>query len=116
MKTFVLLNAILELVAGMALFLAPSVIPEMQGEGAMAHTVTRMYGGAALALGYYALMVWRNFGSGPVNGFLKTFVAFHIAVAVAAFFGYSQGISSFLGVCILHGVFGLATIYFLIKK
>ncbi len=116
MKTFVLINAILELVAGMVLFLSPSAVPEMKGETAMAYTFTRMYGGAAIALGYYAWMVWRNYGPGPVARFLKTFVFFHALVATAAFFGYSQGINSFIGVCMLHLILALATGYFILKN
>ena len=113
MKHFVLITAVIELVAGMALFLSPEIVPELKGEGAVGLTLARMYGAAALAIGYYALMVWRNFNPGPVHGFLKTFIVFHVGVAVASFFGYVQGLETFIGVVILHGLLALVTVYFL---
>lgn len=116
MKSFILFNAILELVVGLVLFIAPGAVPELQGESAMSFTAIRMYGGAAMSLGLYALMVWKNFGPGPAQGFLKTFLLFHAAVAIAAFYGYSEGINSFIAVSALHAVLALITGYFMLKK
>ncbi len=116
MKIFILITAVIELVAGMTLFLAPEMVPDLSGEGPVSLTLARMYGGAAIAVGYYALMVWRNFNPGPVSGFLKTFAVFHLAVAAAAYAGYIQGVNSFIGVAFLHGILAIVTIYYLVKS
>lgn len=116
MKNFILITAIIELIAGIALFITPELVPDLKGASIVALTMARMYGAAAIALGYYALLVWRNFGPGPATGFLKTFTAFHVGVAVASFFGYSQGLTTFIGVVVLHGLLAIITIYFLFNS
>lgn len=115
LKSFVLITAIIEIGAGALLFIMPSMVPEMHGESAMAFTLARMYGAAALAVGYYALMVWKNFSSGPARGFLKTYLVFHIGVAVAAFGGYSSGINNFILVSSLHIGLALLTIFYIVQ-
>lgn len=114
-KTFILVTAIIELLAGAALFIMPTVVPEMAGDSPMAFTFSRMYGAAALTLGYYAIMVWKNYGAGPVQGFLKTFIVFHVGVAVAAYTGYNAGLESFIGVCTLHLVMALLTLFYFVQ-
>lgn len=112
MKVFILITAVIELIAGILLFVQPGLIPELDPLDPMTVTLARMYGGAALAIGYYALLVWKHMNTGAVNGFLKIFTFFHALVALACHFGYSNGLESFLGAAILHGVLCLATGYF----
>ncbi len=116
LKVFVLITAIIELLAGVGMFLVPDMIPMMEGEGPMALTLARMYGAAALAVGYYALMVWKSFAVGPAKGFCKTFIVFHLGVAVAAYFGYSQGLADFLPVMALHAILGFLSIFYFVSN
>lgn len=114
-KSFVLVTAIIEIGAGALLFIIPSLIPEMEGESAVAFTLARMYGAAALAVGYYALMVWKNYAPGPVQGFLKTFLVFHVGVAAASFGGYNSGVQNFILVASLHLGLALMTIFYIVQ-
>ncbi len=116
LKTFVLITAIIELLAGVGLFLAPQLMPPMADQGPMAFTLARMYGAAAIAIGYYALMVWRHYNPGPIQGFLKTFLVFHVGVTAAALYGYNQGVAEFLPVVALHAIMAGLTIYYTIAK
>jgi len=115
LKAFVLCTAIIELLAGAGLFIAPGLLPELSGASALSVTLARMYGAAAVAIGYYAFMVWHHYNSGSIQGFLKTFLVFHIGVTVAAYFGYSQGILIFIGVVVLHAILALLTLFYFIK-
>ena len=117
MKLFVLITAIVELLAGVALFLAPTVVPGMEDASVGGLTFARMYGAAALAVGFFALQTWQNMDSRElIQVFLKTFSVFHIGVAVSAFLGYGAGGQDFMGVGILHSLMALITLYFLLKK
>jgi len=116
LKAFILVTAIIELLAGVSLFLAPNMLPPMAEQGPMALTLARMYGAAAIAIGYYALMVWRNKNMSSTERFLKTFLVFHIGVAISALYGYNQGIMEFLPVVALHAILALMTIYFTISN
>jgi uncharacterized protein YjeT (DUF2065 family) len=115
LRPFILITALIEIFVGAGLFIMPEAIPEMAGQSAMALTMTRMYGAAAVAIGYYAFMVWQNFDAGPATGFLKTFIVFHIGVAVASYFGYSQGIESFIPVMALHTIMALMSIFYFVS-
>ena len=115
-RTFVLITAIIELIAGVGLFLAPHLLPPMAEEGPMTLTIARMYGAAATAVGYYALMVWRNYNSDSVESFLKTFLVFHIGVTAATLYGYNQGIEGFLPVIALHAIMAFLTIYYMVSN
>ena len=117
MKNFVLFTAILEILAGVTFFCVPQIVPTIAGGGAVAYTIARMYGAAALAVGYFALRVWRNFESHDLKiAFLHTFILFHIGVAASIFIGYNGGGFRELAAGILHTVLALITIYYFTKK
>ncbi|MFK7906910.1 MAG: hypothetical protein AB8B69_17385 [Chitinophagales bacterium] len=118
MKNFVLFTAGLELLAGLVLFAVPHLVPSLSGATTAGYTMARMYGAAALAVGYFALQVWRNFGSEDLKkAFLNTFIVFHIGVAVAIFIvnGGSGGAEE-LAPCVLHTVMAAITIFYAAKK
>ncbi|MEZ4888247.1 MAG: hypothetical protein R3E32_26190 [Chitinophagales bacterium] len=117
MKNFVLLTAILEILAGIILLFVPQIVPTMAESTAMGYTMARMYGAAALAIGYFAVQVWRNFDSHDLKkAFLNTFILFHTGVAVAIFIAYSGGGASEFAPGILHTVLALITIFYFAKK
>lgn len=117
MKNFVLFTAVLEILAGITLFCACQFLPTMAEATAVGYTMSRMYGAAALAVGYFALQVWQNFESHDLKkAFLNTFVVFHIGVATAILIGYNGGGVSEFAPGVLHTVMALITIYYFVKK
>lgn len=117
MKLFILLNAILELSVGILIAIAPQLIPGMNTDDPMAMTLARMYGAAAIAIGFYALILWKKMPNPmAIKGFFKIISVFHIGVANAAFWGFNAGIADFLGVAILHLVLFLGAVYFIFKN
>ena len=117
MKTFVLINAVLEIIAGIVFLAMPSLIPGAEDSSVTGITFMRMYGAAALAVGFYAYQTLQKMDDKDwVSGFLKTFAVFHTGVATASFIGYTNGNDDALAAGVLHGVLALATLYFLFKK
>jgi len=116
MKWFVLLNAALEIIAGVVFLFFPQLVPGVNPEDANSAVLCRMYGAAALALGWYALLVFLNFREGPFRGFLKTFIVFHLGVALASFHGVQAGLDTFNGPLGLHGLLGLACLIILFTR
>ena len=115
MQILLILTAILELLAGLVLFLAPQKTPDLKSADNVALGMSRMYGGAALGLAFMSYMTYMHMSnSGLVHVALGTLVIFHFGVAAAAYWAYSrQGFAS-PAVSILHLVFGIATAYFLL--
>ena len=117
MKVFVLITAVIELLAGAVFFFAPHLIPDFANANPLSTTLAKMYGGAAIGLGLFALQVWRHMRSQVMQqAFLQAFLLFHFGVAAAGYFGYSNGAFKDLSTCILHLTLGLITAYFLITK
>lgn len=114
MKVFVLITAVIELLAGVLMFFAPHLIPDFADANPLSITLAKMYGGAAIGLGLFALQVWRHMRSQVMQqAFLKSFLIFHFGVSAAAYFGYSNGAFKDPSTCILHLILGLVTAYFL---
>lgn len=117
MRIFIIINAVLEIIAGLIFLFMPSQIPGAETLDVAGLAFVRMYGAGALALGFYAYQSLQKIGdSAWINGFLKTFATFHLGVALASVIGYSGGADASLSVAVLHGSLGLATLYFLFKK
>jgi len=114
MKTFILINAIVEIGAGLVFFLFPRFFPELKGASNTADAQANMFGGAIISLGLFALLVWQNYDDGGAltNVFLLTFMAFHTLIAIAAFKGYLRGGFFNPAVAILHTVLAAGTVYF----
>mgnify|MGYP000639826429 CR=1 FL=1 len=116
MKVFILIMGVIELLAGLLLFLAPTVAPGLEDLSITGITLARMYGGAALAVGWFAIQTWKNMVLVLVQSCLKTFAVFHIGVSIATFLGYNAGMQDFLPVSILHGLLAVLSVYFLVQK
>lgn len=116
MKWFVLFNAVLEIAAGLVFMFMPSLIPGFESADVQAHVVCRMYGAAALALGFYALLAFLHFAEGPLRGFLKTFTVFHLGVALANFHGVRAGLEDAYGAFGLHGILGIICLVLLFTR
>lgn len=117
MKVFVLITAVIEILAGAAMLFAPHLIPDFANANALSTTLSRMYGAAAIGLGFFAFQTWQHMRSQVMqNAFLQTFLVFHIGVSVAAYWGFSNGGFKDPAVSILHLILALVTAYFLFKK
>ena len=117
MKVFILITAVIELLAGVVMFFAPTLIPDFATANAQSQVFVRMYGAAAIGLGFFALQVWQHMRSQVMqNAFLQTFLVFHIGVAAAGYLGFSNGAFTDPSVAILHLLLGITTAYFLFKK
>ena len=116
MKIFILITAIIELLAGVLLFLVPRQVPGFKNADSIATTWASMYGAAAIGLGFFALQAWNYYADAEmVHSFLLTFIVFHAGVMAAAFRGSRAGLKDMTGVAILHGILLLATLYFYIQ-
>lgn len=116
MKIFLLINAILEIVAGIIMFLAPKALPGNKEASAQTTTWISMYGAAALGIGFFAFLAWRNYPNAELTyTFILTFLLFHTGVMAAAARGYRAGLKDMMPVAILHGVFAIATLYFYVQ-
>jgi len=114
-RAFVLITAILEISAGVLFFLVPQLLPGAEDASPLALMWNRMFGAAALSLGYYAMMVWRNFAEGPATGFTKVFLVFHVGTAAALYFGYSAGYDIFIAGVALHAGMAMITLFYSIQ-
>jgi len=116
MKTFILINAILETLAGITFLFMPTLAPGTEDTSADGLIFLRMYGGAALAVGIAAFIMWQNYESADMRKiFVTLFSIFHTGVASANAIGYNSGEESCLPVLILHGVLAIISIYFFTK-
>jgi hypothetical protein len=117
MKVFILLSAIIELVAGLALFFAADKLPMLGHCDAGDFALLKLYGAAALAMGVFGLSAWRNYSNeGLVSTFLNAFLVFHIGAAMAARTAFAAGVLPDLNTTYLHGFLALITGWFLLKN
>ena len=117
MKQFILVNAILEILAGIVFLLMPTIAPGVADTDAIGLTFTRMYGGAALAVGLFALQTWQNSSNSTlVQVFFKSIAIFHVGVTTAAILGSLAGNDDAIAVAGLHGILALISLYFVFKK
>jgi len=117
MRLFILINAIIEILAGVILFFAPSIVPEFASASGDTLTFINMYGAAAMAMGLIALLIWKQYESLELQDlFVKAFSLFHAGVAIANYKGYTSGLEHCMGPAALHGVLAIVTLYFLFTR
>lgn len=115
MRLFILITGIIEIIAGIVFFLAPSMIPDLQGASEMSSTLARMYGAAALSVGLLSLLFWRaNIMADIKKYFLPTIILFNLLVAIACVLGYMLGTMN-PGAIALHGLNALVFCFFYLK-
>lgn len=116
MRSFILLAGLGEIIVGLLLLFAPGFLPEMASADAAGMTFTRMYGAAALAIGFLAFQVWQHMESTWIKPFFSVFALFHAGVALSCYKGYNMGGEAFLSICILHSVLMLMSLYFYFRE
>lgn len=117
MERFILISAVIELLAGAILFFTPQWVPDLaQGPGSHM-AMGRMFGAAALGLGVFAFQVWRNFDNEPlIKIFLSSFLVFHIGTFIAILASFMAGVFTSPGAAILHLILAIITAYYLFKN
>ena len=116
MKRFILITALIELLAGLILFIAPQLVPDLaQGPGGHL-AMGRMFGAAALGLGVFAIQVWRNIDNEAlVKVFFSSFLVFHLTVFIALLASFMAGVFANPGAALLHLILGIFTAYYVFK-
>lgn len=117
MKNFILISAIIELLAGIVLFFVPQLIPDLaQGVGSNL-AMARMYGATAIGLGIFAYYAWRNSENKTfVKAFLAAFLAFNLGVFIAMLASFFADVFASPMGAILHLILAIFTGYFFFKN
>jgi len=117
MRKFILISAVIELLAGSTFFLAPQLIPDFAGVSTSHMAMARMYGAAALGLGVFAFYTWRNFENPElVKAFLAAFLVFNLGAFIGILSSFLAGVFANPGGAVLHLVLGIFSAYFLVKN
>ena len=99
------------------MFLIPKKLPGFEEADGQSNALASMYGAAALAVGFFAFLVWRSYPNADLQySFLLTFLIFHAGVMTASYKGYRSGLKDMMPVAILHGIFAIGTLYFFIQQ
>ncbi len=116
MKKFIFISAIIELVAGLILFFAPQIVPDLSAGESSHLAMARMYGAAALGLGVLAFYTWRRSENADlVKIFLASFLVFNLAAFIGILSSFLAGVFANPGGAILHLVLGIFSAYFFIR-
>lgn len=117
MKRFIFISAIIELLAGAVLFLAPQLVPDL-AQGESSHmAMARMYGAAAIGLGIFAFQVWRNFeNEAMVKAFFAAFLIFNLTAFIGLLSSFLAGVFANPGAALLHLILGIIAGWYFIKN
>lgn len=118
MKRFILITAIIELVAGTVLFFVPQLVSELaQGLELGSHmAMGRMYGAGALGLGVFTFQVWRNSDHELlVKIGLSSLLVFHIGAFISIIASFMAGVFPNPTAAILHLILAIFTAYYFFK-
>ena len=116
MKNFILISAIIELFAGLILFFAPQIVPDLAAGESSHLAMARMYGAAALGLAVFAFLVWRKRDDeNLVKIFLPVFLVFNFAAFIGILSSFLAGVFANPGGALLHLILGIFSAYYFIK-
>ena len=116
MKIFILVVGILEILVGTVLLVNPKLMAAYKKANNALLTTARMYGAAACSIGIFAVYICLNFENTILNEpFLIVFAIFHFLVSLAIIISFLLKQTRDLNIAILHGLFCLITLYFLLN-
>ena len=116
MKIFIIVVGLLELLVGSVLMINPRLMAAYKKGNNALITTARMYGAAAISIGIFAVYIYLNFENTILHEpFLIVFVAFHFLVSLAIIISFLLKQTRDLKIAILHGLFFIITLYFLIQ-
>ncbi|MGK0388922.1 MAG: hypothetical protein ACI94Y_001655 [Maribacter sp.] len=116
MKTFILLNVLIEITAGLIFLIMPTLIPGVSETDITGIGFARMYGAGAIAFAAINFQIWKMENKDIFSIAIRTIVIFHTGVTLAALISYNSGADSFLAVSVFHGIMMSIALYFLLKK
>lgn len=116
MKAFILLNAVIEITAGLVFLIIPTLIPGVIETDITGIGYARMYGAGAIAFAVMNFLIWKMDNKDIFPIAIKTITTFHTGVTLAALISYNSGADSFMAVAIFHVLLVIAAFYFLLKK
>ena len=116
MKIFIIVVGLLELLVGSVLLINPRLMAAYKKANNALLTTARMYGAAACSIGVFAVYVFSNYENTVLHEpFLIVFAVFHFLVSVAIITSLLLKQTRNLKIAMLHGLFFIITLYFLIK-
>ncbi|MDC0554578.1 hypothetical protein OAO25_05105 [Flavobacteriaceae bacterium] len=116
MKIFIIVVGLLELLVGSVLMINPRLMAAYKKGNNALITTARMYGAAAISIGIFAVYIYLNFENTILHEpFLIVFAAFHFLVSLAIIISSLLKQTRDLKIAILHGLFFIITLYFLIQ-
>ena len=115
MKIFILVTGILELLVGSILLINPKLMQAYKNASNSLITSARMYGAAAVSIAVFALLVVFDFDNTVLHKpFLIVFGVFHFLVSLSVVISFYSKQTRDLKIALLHGLFFILTLYFLI--
>ena len=116
MKIFIIVVGLLELLVGSVLLVNPKLMAAYKKGNNALLTTARMYGASASSIGIFAIYIYINFDNSVLHEpFLIVFAAFHFLVSLAIIISLLLKQTRDLKIAMLHGLFFIITLYFLIQ-
>ena len=117
MKIFILVVGLLELLVGSVLLINPRLMAAYKKANNALLTTARMYGAAACSIGVFAVYVFSNYENTVLHEpFLIVFAVFHFLVSLAIIISFFLKQTKDLKIAILHALFCVITVYFLLNQ
>ncbi|MCI4647252.1 type 1 glutamine amidotransferase domain-containing protein [Phaeodactylibacter sp.] len=117
MKRFILISALLELLAGGVLFFSPQLVPDLAAGPGSHMAMARMFGAAALGLGVFAFNAWLNDDNAIlVKAFLSSFLIFNLGAFISIAASFIAGVFASPAAAILHLLLAVVTAYYWFKN
>ena len=107
-KSILLLNAILEGLAGVVIIMRPGIIMQNGNMDSSHLALAKIYGIAAFTLGILSFQIWKNFSYSKFEKMvLLAFMVFHLLIGLQMYSFYSAAITPNPGAAVLHMVFAV---------
>jgi putative intracellular protease/amidase len=117
MKRFILISALLELLAGGVLFFSPQLVPDLAAGPGSHMAMARMFGAAALGLGVFAFNAWLNADNAIlVKAFFSSFLIFNLGAFISIAASFIAGVFASPAAAILHLLLAVVTAYYWFKN
>lgn len=117
MKIFILVVGLLELLVGSVLLINPRLMVAYKKANNALLTTARMYGAAASSIGIFAVYIFSNYENSVLHEpFLIVFAVFHFLVSLAIIISFFLKQTRDLKIAILHALFCVITVYFLLNQ
>lgn len=105
MRRYLLINAVVEGLASMALLLQPGLLLYRDQASSEEFVLARLYGIAALLIATLSFQLYKHYQEGPLTKMCVLLIGlFHMAVAFHLNGVYALGLTSHIGAVVTHGL------------